>query len=128
MTSFNAVIARSPAAGRPKQSVMDFLVSDVVATGKPYFVYIMTNWDNTVLYIGMTNNLIRRVFEHREGVQEGFTKKYRLKKLVYFELLQSPLAAIIREKQLKGGSRAKKIKLIESMNSDWRDLWDEIQP
>ena len=94
--------------------------------GRQFYVYIMTNERNTVLYTGVTNDLIRRAYEHREGLCEGFTKRYRVRKLVYFEVAENPYAAISREKQIKGGSRADKLKLINDFNPDWRDLYDEI--
>ncbi|OGF45661.1 MAG: excinuclease ABC subunit C [Candidatus Firestonebacteria bacterium RIFOXYC2_FULL_39_67] len=94
---------------------------------KYYFVYIMTNKNNTVLYTGVTNNIIRRVYEHREGIVEGFTKKYNIKKLVYFKTFDDVGLAIDREKQIKAGSRAKKEILINSINKDWKDLWDDIK-
>ena len=93
---------------------------------KQSYVYIMTNPSNTVLYIGVTNNLTRRVFEHKEKVVDGFTKKYNVTKLVYFEVFEDITEAIKREKQLKAGSRAKKIALIEANNPLCRDLYDEI--
>jgi len=89
-----------------------------------YYVYIMTNKGNTVLYTGITNDLARRVMEHKEDVKEGFTKKYLAHKLVYFEAYESVQDAICREKQIKGGSRAKKIALINSINPKWEDLYD----
>jgi len=87
----------------------------------------MTNKNNTVLYTGVTNNIIRRVYEHREGIVEGFTKKYNIKKLVYFKTFDDVGLAIDREKQIKAGSRAKKEILINSINKDWKDLWDDIK-
>lgn len=88
----------------------------------------MTNFQNTVLYTGVTNNLIRRVFEHKSGLDsKSFTVKYNITKLVYFEPFHSIEEAIAREKQVKGGSRKKKEDLINSINPDWKDLWDEIQ-
>jgi len=93
---------------------------------KQFYVYVMTNWDNTVLYAGMTNDLKRRAHEHREGLADGFTRRYRLKKLVYYEICDDALSAIAREKQIKGGSRKKKLLLIGSMNPQWRDLWEDI--
>jgi len=93
---------------------------------KQYYIYIMTNSNNIVLYTGITNNLERRVYEHKEKLVEGFTKKYGITKLVYYEIFRDVDNAILREKQIKGGSRAKKIKLINSMNDDWRDLYDEL--
>jgi len=88
---------------------------------KDYFVYIMTNKSKT-LYTGMTNNLARRDFEHKKKLLEGFTKKYNINKLVYFEVFNNPDDAIRREKQIKGWLRKKKIELIESMNPEWKDL------
>ncbi len=85
-------------------------------------VYIMTNKYNTILYIGTTSNLPRRVEEHKKGIGSKFTSKYQLTKLVYFECGGDMSAAIAREKQLKGGSRKKKLELIASINPEWRDL------
>jgi putative endonuclease len=90
-----------------------------------YFVYIMTNQDNTVLYTGVTNNLQRRVLEHRSGKGGVFSKKYKLFKLVYFESGDDITIAISREKQIKAGSRKKKIDLIDSINPDWEDLYQK---
>jgi putative endonuclease len=86
----------------------------------------MTNYTNSVIYCGVTSNLPWRVFQHREKLVEGFTKKYNVNKLVYFEEVGSAYEAISREKQIKAGSRKKKIQLIESLNPDWRDLFDDI--
>ena len=86
-----------------------------------YYVYILTTRSNTVLYTGVTNNLKRRVFEHKSGLNEGFTKKYHVHKLVYFEMFDFVELAIAREKQIKGYSREKKIKLIEQMNPEWKE-------
>ena len=88
---------------------------------KQYYVYIMSNKSKT-LYIGVTNNLERRVYEHKNKLLEGFTKKYNITQLVYYEVTESVEAAIKREKQLKNWKRAWKIELIESMNKDWKDL------
>lgn len=93
---------------------------------KQFFVYIMTNPHNRVLYTGVTNNLKRRVDEHKNKIVAGFTQKYNVVKLVYYEIFQSPSDAIAREKQIKKGSRQKKLNLVNSMNSEWRDLSDEI--
>jgi len=87
-----------------------------------YYVYILANPFHTVLYVGVTNNLERRVAEHKAGVHEGFTKKYNVIKLVYYETSPSITAAIEREKQLKGGSRARKLALIQELNPRWEDL------
>lgn len=86
----------------------------------------MTNFENGTLYTGITNDLVRRVFEHREKLVEGFTKKYDLNKLVYYEVYESPEQAILREKQIKGGSRKKKLNLINNFNKDWKDLYESI--
>ena len=95
-------------------------------TDHTYCVYIMTNSNNTVLYTGVTNDLKRRVSEHKAGIGSGFTKKYRIRKLVYYECGEDVEAAIQREKQIKGGSRQAKIDLINSINSEWRDLYDDL--
>ena len=86
----------------------------------------MTNKHNTVLYTGITNNLKRRVYEHKEKLVAGFTKKYNITKLVYYEVFDDPENGISREKQIKAGSRQKKIQLITSMNREWRDLYERI--
>ena len=87
-----------------------------------YFVYILANWNHSVLYIGVTNDLQRRVYEHRQELVEGFTKKYHVHKLVYYEHTGDVKAALAREKQLKGWRREKKEALVETMNPDWKDL------
>ena len=104
---------------------------------RQYCVYIMTNAHNTALYTGVTNDLQRRVLEHRMGEGGAFTKKYNVHKLVYFEygndvnaatpaLQQTQCgASVLREKQIKAGSRKKKMELINSMNPEWKDLFDE---
>ncbi|MBI5755164.1 GIY-YIG nuclease family protein [Candidatus Peregrinibacteria bacterium] len=91
---------------------------------KDYYVYIMTNSRNTVLYTGVTNNLEKRVYEHKNKFIKGFSSKYNLNKLVFYESGNDAIEAIAREKQIKGGSRIKKIKLIEGMNFEWKDLSD----
>ena len=88
---------------------------------KQYYVYIMSNKSKT-LYTGVTNNLERRVYEHKNKLNEGFTKKYNITKLVYFEVTNSIEEAIKREKQLKNWKRQWKIELIESVNKEWEDL------
>jgi putative endonuclease len=93
---------------------------------KQYYVYIMTNKNNTVLYTGITSDLKRRVYEHKENIVEGFTKKYNVHKLVFYEIYQEPTSAIDREKQIKAGSRAKKVALIDSVNPQWIDLYDDL--
>jgi len=86
----------------------------------------MSNKNNTVLYTGVTNDLRRRVYEHKEKMIEGFTKRYHITKLVYYEILRDAEPAIAREKQIKGGSRQKKEGLIEGMNLYWKDLYDGL--
>jgi putative endonuclease len=93
---------------------------------KLYAVYIMTNKWNKVLYTGVTNDLQRRVIEHKEKTVNGFTSRYKVDKLVYYEVTESIESAILREKQIKGGSRKDKIELVDSMNSEWRDLADDL--
>jgi putative endonuclease len=88
---------------------------------KRYYVYIMASLSRT-LYVGMTNDLERRVYEHKNNLVEGFTSKYNINRLVYFEEFETPLAAIEAEKRLKGWTRARKIELIEQENPNWRDL------
>lgn len=93
---------------------------------KQYYIYILTNKSKT-LYTGVTNNLKRRVYEHRHNKMiEGFTKKYNLTKLVYYEITVDVRSAITREKQIKGWLRNKKIHLIESFNPEWKDLSSEL--
>ena len=93
---------------------------------KKYYVYIMTNKVNRVLYTGVTSNLGKRTYEHKEKLVSGFTKRYNLTKLVYYEIFDDIGSAISREKQIKAGSRQKKVDLVNSMNKDWRDLGDEL--
>ena len=88
------------------------------------YVYILTCKSNTVLYVGVTDDICRRIREHKSGIIEGFTKKYHVDKLVYYEEYKNPNEAIKREKQLKKWTRAKKIHLIESQNIAWNDLTD----
>lgn len=94
--------------------------------GRSYYIYILTNFRNTTFYIGVTNNLIRRVSEHKKEMLSGFTKKYKLKKLIYFEEYQDPKEAIAREKQLKNWHRDWKLNLIRSVNPNFKDLYAEI--
>jgi putative endonuclease len=91
-----------------------------------YCVYIMTNKRNKVLYTGVTSDLKRRVYEHKEKLVDGFTKKYNVTKLVYYEAYDDIENAILREKQIKGSLRQKKIELINSMNNEWRELYEEL--
>jgi len=91
-----------------------------------YWVYFLTNKPRSTLYVGVTNDLVRRIYEHREGLVKGFTQRYGLKMLVYFERYDTPYAAIQREKNIKHWSRNWKLQLIESMNPQWRDLYKDI--
>ena len=94
--------------------------------GHLYYIYMLTNYNNTTIYTGVTNDLFRRVLEHKRGEGGFFSRKYRLKKLVYYEPFTDIRDAIAREKQIKGGSRKKKIDLINSINPEWRDLTLDI--
>lgn len=112
----------------PKQSTMKGLKSEckiLLHMEDSYFVYILTNKNHTVLYTGVTSDLFVRVQEHRLNVYPGFTSRYNVNKLVYFEQYGDIYDAINREKQIKGGSRQKKLDLINSMNPQWLDLWDK---
>jgi putative endonuclease len=95
-------------------------------TTRQYYVYILASKIGGTLYIGVTNNLVRRVFEHREKLAEGFTKKYAVSRLVYYEVHSDVEAAIIREKQMKKWNRAWKVRLIEEDNPNWDDLYNRI--
>ncbi len=90
------------------------------------YVYILTNRMQGVLYIGVSTDLVKRIWQHREGLAEGFTKRYNLKNLVWYETHGEIVAAITREKQIKKWNRAWKIELIEKENRDWRDLYPDI--
>ena len=89
---------------------------------KTYYVYILTNWNHHVMYVGVTNDLKRRVYEHKMGLVDGFTKKYHVHKLVYCESCGEIRDAIAREKQLKGWTRKRKNELVESMNPLWKEI------
>jgi len=91
-----------------------------------FYVYIITNTNNTVLYPGVTSDLNKRIYEHRAKLVDGFSKKYNLNKLVYYEIAENAESAILREKQIKAGRRKKKLDLIHNMNPGWRDLYPEI--
>ena len=94
--------------------------------GKNYFIYILGNYRRTVLYIGITNNLCKRVWEHRQELAEGFTKQYHIHDLLYYEIYENSLSAIEREKQLKRWSRKKKNNLIVKTNPDLIDLYSSL--
>ncbi len=91
-----------------------------------YCVYILTNRHHTVLYTGVTNDLRQRVYEHKSKLVEGFTKRYNVDKLVYYEVFEQPEHAIRREKQIKAGSRVRKIALVNDLNPQWLDLYSEL--
>ena len=104
---------------------MKYLYYFVVA--KYSYVYILFNKRNGTLYTGVTSDLIKRVFEHKSKVSDGFTKHYSVDKLGYYEVFEDITGAILREKQIKAGSRKKKIALIESVNPEWKDLYEEFR-
>jgi len=112
----HVVIARKPEADKAISKIMD----------KQYYIYIMSNKHHTALYTGVTNELKRRVYEHKQKMADGFTRKYNITKLVYYEVYEDPINAISREKQIKGGSRQKKIELINSTNRHWADLYEGL--
>ena len=91
-----------------------------------YYVYIMASKRNGTLYIGVTNNLMRRAYEHKNSLIKGFTKKYKVHRLVYYEQTEDVRSAIEREKRLKSWNRQWKLRLIEKVNPEWKDLYDEI--
>ncbi|EKE02417.1 MAG: hypothetical protein ACD_20C00391G0011 [uncultured bacterium] len=93
---------------------------------KQYYTYILTNFENGTLYTGVTNDLVRRIYEHKNKLIDGFSKKYDLTKLVYYEIFDNIENAIVREKQIKGGSRKRKLQLINNFNEKWKDLYDNI--
>mgnify|MGYP000959275410 CR=1 FL=1 len=93
---------------------------------KKGYVYILTNIGNRVLYTGVTSDLVKRIYEHQNKLADGFTKKYNVHKLVYYEVFEDMTNAISREKQIKGWRRSKKIKLIEKVNPKWKDLFNSI--
>ncbi|MCK9226010.1 MAG: GIY-YIG nuclease family protein [Candidatus Muirbacterium halophilum] len=93
---------------------------------KNYYIYILTNFQNNIFYVGVTSDLIKRVFQHKNKLVKGFTEKYNVYKLVYFELHSDINEAILVEKRLKKWKREFKIKLIEKLNPEWNDLYNEI--
>ena len=94
-------------------------------TEKAYYVYILTNWNNKVMYVGITNNLERRIYEHKEKVVKGFTKKYNVNKLVFYEQTSDIAEALNREKEIKKWRREKKNRLVVNTNPLWRDLSED---
>jgi len=93
---------------------------------KQYYLYLLTNNNNTTVYTGVTSNLIKRIWEHKNKYAKGFTYRYKINKLVYYEVYDNPNNAIAREKQIKAGTRKNKINLINSMNPEWIDLFDAL--
>jgi len=89
---------------------------------RSYYVYLLTNWKNKVIYIGVTNNLMRRIYEHKNKLVKGFTQKYNVNKLVYYEETNDVIAALSREKEIKKWRREKKNQLVNHINPAWRDL------
>ncbi len=104
-----------------QQELGDERVVIIIMENK-YYVYILTNWNNKVIYIGVTNNLERRIYEHKNKLIDGFTKKYNVNKLVYAEETNDIKSALRREKELKKWRREKKDKLVESVNPEWKEL------
>ena len=105
----------------------DIIVNQNVAVARPFFVYIMASGRNGTLYIGMTDNLAARVHQHREGLMKGFTSQYGVKSLVWYEPHATRQEAFTRERQLKKWNRAWKLELIETMNPQWRDLYEDLR-
>ena len=101
-------------------------VKNLLRSNCLYYIYILTNWNNKVLYIGVTNNLERRTYEHKNKMVDGFTKKYNVNKLVYFESTENVKSAIEREKQIKGWLRQRKNELVEEINPQWNDLSEQF--
>lgn len=95
-------------------------------SNKSFYVYILSNYKDSVFYIGVTNNLVRRVWEHKQKIVKGFTERYQINKLIYYEEFKDAESAITREKQLKGGSRQKKVKQVLSTNPLFKDLYETI--
>jgi putative endonuclease len=89
---------------------------------RKYYIYLITNWNNKVMYVGVTNNLEKRIYEHKNKLVKGFTEKYNINKLVYFEETEDVISAIEREKEIKKWRREKKNQLVNLVNPDWRDL------
>ena len=120
-------------SNRFQKEILDFIILASLITKLwvgmnlfNYYIYIISNWNNKVIYIGVTNNLERRIFEHKSKLIPGFSSKYNLNKLVYYEQYVDIREAITREKELKKWKREKKNKLIESTNPEWMDLSNEL--
>ncbi|MFQ5965210.1 MAG: GIY-YIG nuclease family protein [Candidatus Scalinduaceae bacterium] len=93
-----------------------------MTTEKRYYIYLITNWNNKVMYVGVTNNLVRRIYEHKSKLVKGFTNRYNINKLVYYEETHDVIAALAREKEIKKWRREKKNQLVNQMNPNWKDL------
>ena len=117
-------------SNNPRQKIFDFRGNPVynfgMNTKKQYYVYILFNKRNGTLYVGVTSDIIKRIWEHKNKVVKGFTEKYGVDKLGYYEMVEDINVAIEREKQLKAGKRKTKLDLIESINPTWRDLYEDI--
>jgi putative endonuclease len=98
---------------------------NLVVQRHEYYVYLLTNWNNQVIYVGVTNDLVRRLFEHKTKQVKGFTEKYNVNRLVYYEVTSDIHAAIMREKEIKKWRREKKNQLVITMNPEWKDLSEE---
>jgi putative endonuclease len=94
---------------------------------KQYYIYLITNQNNTAIYTGVTSNLTKRIWEHKNKLLKGFTQRYNINKLVYYEIYDNPENAITREKQIKAGSRKNKVDLIKSINPEWKNPYDSLE-
>lgn len=122
VANFLAVLSRLPRL-RLRQ-ILAMTYNDFMT--RQYYVYILSNYNRNVLYTGFTNNLLRRVWEHKQGIIEGFTKKYHVHDLLYYEMVDNPTSAIAREKQIKSWPRERKEKLILTMNTKKEDLYSSL--
>ena len=113
-----------PAGGQPSAMTSNYHPDHM--EDKLYCVYILTNKNNKILYTGVTSDLPGRIYQHKNKLVDGFTKKYNVDKLVYYETTEYAIFAITREKQIKAGSRKKKLELINSFNPEWKDLYKSI--
>lgn len=114
------VIARTASVAKQDEAILLIMLS------KEYYMYFLTNWDNKVSYVGVKNDLKRRIYENQNVLNQGFTQRYHVNKLVYYEIYEDIEEAIIREKQIKDGSRKKKNDLVSRFNPNWEDLSDKI--
>ena len=122
MTKTNVILNAVKNPMGKEEEILRVAQNDRIKSNMQYYVYIVTNKYNTVVYIGVTNNISRRMYEHKNGLIEGFTKRYNLHKLVYCETFSDVKTAIQREKQLKGWKRERKNALIERLNPEWSEL------